>query len=335
MSLAISKTIILMAILLLTTQLAISGPLEDGFAAYKQGDNELAHKIWQPLAIRGDVRAQFFLSVLLENNTESPEDQDDAKKWLTASANNGFIPARFNLGNNFHRGRYGSVNNKMAEYWWNQAAIQGFPEAQYYLATLYYWGKRGVQLNLKEAFYWFEEAAKNGYKDAADAVLLLRAGEPLQPLDSSEPANIAYDDPRIVSKLSLDPKQLASTPTEIDLPKKPETAPAPKLPKKIDTEVKATTPERNDNGWVVQQPASNRTIQLFASTNLHECKDRINKLYGTYRLETHVQTFIKDGRNYCAVIYGSYGRYSEAKAELNKLPGKIRRDKPWIRKLAR
>ncbi len=343
MSLSIPKTTTLLAMLLLFHQLAISGPLEDGYIAYKQGDREVAKKAWLPLAIKGDVRAQFFLSVLLEEKTSS-SDEDNAKKWLTASANNGFIPARFNLGNNYHRGKYGSVNNKMAEYWWNQAAIQGFPEAQYHLATLYYWGKRGVQLNLKEAFYWFEQAAKNGYKDAADAVLLIRAGEPLQPPVSTGPANIAYDDPRIVSRLSFDskqialveppPKQQAAAPKSVDLSKATD-VPVTRPSVNVDENAEASKQDYSEKEWVSRQPATNHTIQLFASTNMQECKNHISKLYRAYRLETHVQSFVKDGRNYCAVIHGSYGRYSQAKKGLNQLPGKIKSAKPWIRRMAR
>jgi len=80
----------------------LSDSVEDGFIAFKQGDKESAYKHWLPLAIKGEPRAQFFLSVLYEGWTGRAEDLSNAKRWLTASANNGFIPAQFNLGNNYY-----------------------------------------------------------------------------------------------------------------------------------------------------------------------------------------------------------------------------------------
>lgn len=369
MTLPIPRTIIILPLLLLMSTTAICGELEDGFMAYEQGDNALAHKKWLSLAIKGDARAQFFLSVLFENRSDSLEDKDNAKKWLTASANSGFVPARFNLGNNYYQGRYGAVDNKMAEYWWSQAAIQGLVEAQYQLASLYYWGKRGVKLNLKEAFYWFEQASKNGSREAVDAVLLLRAGEPL-PVSVEAPENIAYDDQRIITKLSLDGEQLAiinekngrttAAPARVDTGKSPvgsvaqmqkveaaaptvpeherqdaEVAPTPNLTAGVNIPLQTEVSGQADMDWVSRQPAANYTIQLYASTRMNECMDYIERLYRGYQLETHVQSFIKKGQRYCAVIYASHTGYAEAKADAAQLPREIKQAKPWIRKMAR
>jgi len=344
MSLSISKTIITTIILLLISQQALSGQLEDGFIAYKKGEVELAQKRWLPLAIAGNVRAQFFLSVLFDNQPKIKGNIDNAKHWLTASANNGFVPAQFNLGNNFYKGKYGPVNIKMSEYWWNQAAVQGFPEAQYHLATLYYWDKLGVKLNKKEAFYWFEQAAKGGYKDAVDAKLLMRAGETI-PLPAADgPANITYDDHRIASKLSLDSKQVAMVSGQKNNnsvpPKKLETAkttvvPKTDLPKKAAENNMVVAKYSPDKEWISQQPGANYTIQLLASTGINECKVHVSDMSRRYRLETHIQSFVKGGRKYCAVVLGSYGRHSAAKAKLKQLPARIRGAKPWIRNIAR
>ena len=339
-----------MAILLLPLQQAVSGQLEDAFIAYKQGDFELAQKDWLALAIKGDVRAQFFLSVLLDKQSEGRKDRENSKRWLTAAANNGFVPAQFNIGNNFHKGKYGLINNKMAEYWWNQAAMQGFPDAQYHLATLYYAGTHGVERNNKEAFYWFEQAAKSGYKGAADMVLLMRAGEKLPLQKAGEPNNIVYDDPRIVSKLSLSPKQVAqakrqkglqptlSQTSEVEVPTSAIAATKEKVDRASEEIVSKTgvsPPEQEKRDWISQQPQTNYTIQLMASTIVRLCNNHRNKLSATAGLETHIQPFMKKGKRYCAVVFGSFGSYSRAKAGLKKLPRNIRKSKPWIRKIAR
>ena len=346
---SISKAVIIVAMLFSLFQPVFSGELEDGFIAYKQSNNELAREKWLALAIKGDVRAQFFLSVYFDKLSDSPKDRENAKRWLTASANNGFVPAQFNIGNNYHRGKYGYINNKMAEYWWNQAAMQGFPDAQYHLATLYYRGEKGVVRNLKEATYWFEQAAKGGYKDAADAALLVRAGSESLPIRAGGPNNIAYDDPRIVSKLTLTSNQISQAEQSIKQAKEqpqpeaaqrelqPEKLPTPdiQLPEEVISKIKLPKPEQQKSSWVSQQPPGNYTIQLLASTISQECKNHRNRLAAMAKLETHIQPFMKKGRRYCAVIYGSYGSYSKAKSTLSRLPSKIRKAKPWIRKIAR
>ncbi len=330
--------IIISLMLLLISTTVVSGQLEDGFIVYQRGDKELAKQKWLPLAIKGDVRAQFFLSVLFDGGT-SAADKDNAKRWLTASANNGFIPARFNLGNNYHQGKYDAVNNKMAEYWWNQAAVQGFPEAQYQLAALYYWGRSGVRTDQEEAFYWFKQAANQGYQPAAEALLLMRAKEQLLPPDRNMPVNIAYDDHRIISKLKLDAKQISAATTQVDLSSTSTPGSEPKQ-KGLAAQHKETVSvdkksEYLENDWISQQPGDNYTIQLYASTELKECKARVKRLYHDHLLEAHAQPFIKNGHEYCAVIYGSYVRYSLAKTQLSQLPRKLRQDKPWIRNLDR
>ena len=316
------RRIILLAILLLLSTQAFSDPLEEGFVAFKQGDKELAYKNWLPLAIRGDARAQFFLSVLYENWTGGVEDKKNATRWLTASANNGFIPARFNLGNNYHQGRYGAVDNKMAAYWWEQAAVQGFVEAQYHLATIYYWGK-GIQQDLKEALYWYQKAAKNGSQEAAAAILQMRASEMVGLRERSGPVNISYDDPRIVSRLSLPSNGNSSDQTDAGV-------------KIADTPKAETGPDSiqsSDQDWVEQQPTGNFTIQLFASGRLNHCEDYVRQLRERYQLETHAHASARKRRIRCSVIYGSYAERVEAKAKLRQLPREIRRAKPWVRQL--
>ncbi len=336
--------ITVLAISLLISIPANSGPIEDGFIAFKQGDKELAYKHWLPLAIQGDARSQFFLSMLYENWTGGAEDRKNAKRWLTASANNGFVPAIFNLGNNYHQGRYGAINNKMAEYWWTQAAVQGFVDAQYHLATIYYWGI-GLPQDLKEAFYWFDKAAKNGSQEASDAVLQMRARNQLQFRERSGPSNIAYDDPRIVSRLALEPQEKNAV-EDVAIPiaasvlsAKPEPQPrlGPRLPVAQKDEVVKESGSSQSSGydWVSQQPTSNFTIQLYASGRSNHCDDYVKKLRELYQLETYSQASVRKRKRLCSVIYGSYVQRAEAKAKLEQLPRKIRRLKPWIRKIAK
>lgn len=338
----------LLAVSLLVVSTAFSGPLEDGFVAFKQGDKQLAQKSWLPLAIKGNVRAQFLLSVLYEQWTERPQNQKNAKKWLTAAANNGFIPAQFNLGNNYHQGKYGKANNKMAVYWWEQAAVQGFIDAQYHLATIYYQGV-GIQQNSKEAMYWFKKAADNGYPKATAALVELRSDRPIRIQKIDEIANISFDDPMVIA---LQPTATLASSTKgestdnmsvgdkIDAgSSKDDSEPvlvkeAEQLLKQQESEpIAVEQPTASVQGWVAQQPAGNYTIQLVASGRMIHCTDYSKQLREHYQLDTHSHVFALKGRKLCAVIYGSYEKYSEARSSLKQLPREIRRNKPWIRKL--
>jgi Sel1 repeat/SPOR domain len=344
-----SAKAILFAVSLLVASSAFPGSLNDGFVAFKQGDKQLAHKNWLPLAIQGNVKAQFLLSVLYEQWTERSEDQKNARKWLMAAANNGFIPAQFNLGNNYRQGRYGMVSNKMAVYWWEQAAVQGFVDAQYHLATIYYQGD-GIQRNPKEAMYWFRKAADNGYPEATAVLVEIRAGRLGRMRKGREVANISYDDPMIISpqqsttsasvtlggptdKIAESTKTDADSSVEDSGPA--QKIEAPQVVNKQETESSKTEqPPASDQGWVTQQPAVNYTIQLVASGRMRLCEGYVKQLRERYQLETHAHAFALKGRKLCSVIYGSYGRFAKAKDRLKQLPRKIRRDnKPWIRKL--
>jgi TPR repeat protein len=359
MSHPLSNIIIIFAVVFLFSQKAVSGQIEDGYVAYKQGDIELAKEKLLPLAIKGSAIAQFLLSDAFDKQPDSPENIVNAKRWLTASANNGFLAAQYNLGNNFRKGKYGSANNKMAEYWWSQAAIQGFPKAQYHLATIYYWGKRGVKRDLKEALYWFEQASNGGLVDARDALLRMRNREPLAPVSKDSSANIAHDDAMILSKLSLDQQhlKLVSQPekqlaveqekTEIETSKSKVQPKQNNSDKALtndskpseDTVFNATAPvpvsNQQEKDWASQQPPGNYTIQLLASAVLQVCDSQSKRVLESSKLKTHKQLFMRNGKRYCAVIYGSYRSYSQAKSSLSQLPRGIRKARPWIRQIAR
>jgi septal ring-binding cell division protein DamX len=164
----------------------------------------------------------------------------------------------------------------------------------------------------------------------------MRGGEPLPQPAAGEPYNIAYDDPRIVSKLLLDSKQTALVKQQApEMKKMAEEAPkkkikpsadvknkeltlAPKAPEVPLIKNEAAAPEQPEKEWTLQQPATNYTLQLLASKSVSECKNKSKQLFQRYQLSFHVQSFIKNGQKYCVVIHGSYGSYSQAKTMLKK-----------------
>src|SRR5262249_19179005 len=120
---------------------ACAGSDEDdfrhGLSAFNNGDYATAHKIWRPLAERGEPRSEAAI---------------------------GFM---------YHRGHGVAADDRQAAIWLNRAAEQGQAEGQLMLGILFYYGS-GVTQSFIKAYAWCELAEINGNGDASlcrDAVL--------------------------------------------------------------------------------------------------------------------------------------------------------------------
>ncbi len=90
------------------------------------------------------------------------------KQLKLAKAGNKYAQAV--LGSLYIHGTKGAPKNrKMAAYWMGQAAKQGIPEAQRFLAQMYDFGE-GVAKNDKASVYWYRKAAEQG--DAVAQLIL-------------------------------------------------------------------------------------------------------------------------------------------------------------------
>jgi len=95
-----------------------SGDFERGAVAHRHGDYQAAVKLWQPLAEKGQVDAQYNLGVMYYSGDGVKQDYVEAAKWL------------------------------------RMAAEQGDKQAQYYLGSMYLNGE-GVKQSESEAHKWF------------------------------------------------------------------------------------------------------------------------------------------------------------------------------------
>ena len=66
-----------------------AGPLEDGEAAYHNGDYNAALRLWRPLADHGNAAAQFNLGVMYNNGRGVPRDYARAYMWFSLAAASG------------------------------------------------------------------------------------------------------------------------------------------------------------------------------------------------------------------------------------------------------
>ncbi len=78
-----------------TPRAAVSGSsLYDGVAAYQAGNYADAFRIWEPLAEKGNARAQFHLGALYFEGRGVVRDLNEARTWLRRAAEKGSAPAR-------------------------------------------------------------------------------------------------------------------------------------------------------------------------------------------------------------------------------------------------
>jgi len=124
-------------------------------------------------AEQGYTKAQLLLgtmlSALVASGTEQDMNFNDAAKWITISAQDGFVVAQYALGIMHLKGKGVSQNPEEAIKWLKKAAKQNFSLAQGLLGSFYYQGKVTIQ-DYDEAAKWFKLAAN---QDDATAQMLL------------------------------------------------------------------------------------------------------------------------------------------------------------------
>ena len=114
----------------------------------------------------GDVNAQLTLGILsFSENISLEESYKKAAYWYNKAAEQGNPVAQYNIGAFYYKGLGVKQSDSKAFYWWKKAAEQGNPDAQISMGFSYYGGK-GIEQSNSKAFYWWEKAAKQGNPDA-------------------------------------------------------------------------------------------------------------------------------------------------------------------------
>ncbi len=75
------KTLLLAAMLSMSSVVASAGPFEDANAAYERQDYATALKLWRPLADQGDASSQYNLAVMNEKGQGVEKDYLQAHIW--------------------------------------------------------------------------------------------------------------------------------------------------------------------------------------------------------------------------------------------------------------
>jgi uncharacterized protein len=184
---------------LLVSAVAARADTASGMQAFRNKDYQTAYREWKAAAEGGHAEAQFDLGLLYAQGLGIKRDLAEAAAWYRKAAEQGNSAAEFALGQMYSRGwgaprdttdairwmqmandpasdgpptdwtrieGYGiEQDQKQAAFWYEKAAQQGHPEAEYNLARLYATGQ-GVPRDQEQALHWVRAAASQGYAPA-------------------------------------------------------------------------------------------------------------------------------------------------------------------------
>lgn len=143
------------ALALLVGPLHAQGSLQDGLAAYRDGDYAKAAQLWRPLADKGDAEAQYRLGSMYAEGKGVERNDATALMWFQRAAERGNAAAQYNVGASYAAGVGVEKNDAEAAKWFRRAADQGMPFAELNLGLLYAAG-RGVPQDNVEAMTWLQ-----------------------------------------------------------------------------------------------------------------------------------------------------------------------------------
>ena len=131
---------------------------EAGAAAYDAGDYDKARQIWQPLAEKGDVRAQRGLGKMYEKGRGVERDFAMALKWYRPAAEQGDAESQYRLSVGYGYGLGIKKDEAKALEWLRKAAKNGQKRAQMSLAKGYEDGLNGLPRDPEKAKYWYDRS---------------------------------------------------------------------------------------------------------------------------------------------------------------------------------
>jgi hypothetical protein len=139
--------------------------IDEGVAAYDEGDYTTAMAELRPLADAGDARAQFYLGEIYEGGLGVAQNDAKALEWYRRAAEQGLAKAQYHLGLLYEIGGNVPRDYATAAAWHRRAAEQDYSPAQSSLARLYLSGL-GTEPDLVQAHVWSNLAVLSGIQSA-------------------------------------------------------------------------------------------------------------------------------------------------------------------------
>ena len=116
------RALVTIALSVVMTCAALTGPFEDGAAAYDRNDFATAARIWRPLAEQGNALSQMYLGVMYERGRGVAQNEAEAARWYRLAADQGLPVAQYALGGMYADGVGVPEDYVQAHLWLSLAA---------------------------------------------------------------------------------------------------------------------------------------------------------------------------------------------------------------------
>ena len=140
------------------------------WAAYQRGDHATALRILKPLAEAGNADAEYDLGTMYSDGHGVPRDPRQAEAWWEKAANQGQPDAQFSLGflllNGAGEGDNAVAANPSAGLPWLEKAAAQGHPSAEYFLGYLYWSGTGVTFDPQKALQYTLQAAEQGRADA-------------------------------------------------------------------------------------------------------------------------------------------------------------------------
>ena len=120
------KLIFGLSLWLFATTLSFGANFDDGLNAAEKGDYKTALSIFEDLAKKGDIEAQYNLGVMYYNGYGVRQDYKKAIEWYEKAATQGIADAQYNLGVMYVKGEGVRQDKKIAKEYFGKACDGGY-----------------------------------------------------------------------------------------------------------------------------------------------------------------------------------------------------------------
>lgn len=287
--------------------------------------------------------AQFNLGVMYATGRGVVREPARAANWFRLSAEQGLADGQHAIGTLYASGTGVPRDQRKAAEWLGKAAAQAHAQAQFNLGVLYEFGQ-GVSRSPSRAKAWYGKAASGGYAPAAERLQRLR--DSIAEVERSGPRRPSVRQP--VATAPTTTNSLVRTPKLAVQPLTPTTKRVPKPLPPEPKSVAATTakpvakpvarvprvdPTPSDPLAALAGLDDRRfTVQVIS----YHSRSRAAAAVRRYGLSEHARIYKKlsRGKTWYVVLYGEFASTEQAKAAIARLPEKLRRARPIVRKVA-
>jgi uncharacterized protein len=124
-------------------------------------DMAKAVPLFRKAALQGHPESQYILALAYHEASGVQRDEEECKKWMLASAEQGYSRAEFNVAARYYK----DSDYKNAFTWFMRAADQKHSRAELNVGSMYYVGE-GTAKDFEQALYWYQRAAGHGETSA-------------------------------------------------------------------------------------------------------------------------------------------------------------------------